>query len=175
MGQTRWAEPWNRLGDWQASSESSMARKSSNLILPFYSNLRTPTAERTPPFERGSQRKRLPSRRAKKSFLLVQFMQKSSAQKRIHPHERATSSDHWIASLDRWIRKALASVPQVSGRISGLKHARTSRRTVGRVWVRSLAARRRACRQLACGSGAAIGRPERIAVHERLRAARRRP
>ena len=32
--------------------------------------------------------------------------------------------------------------------ISGLKHARTSRRTVGRVWVRSLAARRRACRQL---------------------------
>ncbi|MGA6965809.1 MAG: hypothetical protein WBZ51_19625, partial [Xanthobacteraceae bacterium] len=76
MGQTRWAEPWNRLGDWQASSESSIARKSSNLILPFYSNLRTPTAERTPPFERNSQRKRLPSRRAKKSFLLVQFIAK---------------------------------------------------------------------------------------------------
>jgi uncharacterized protein YjbJ (UPF0337 family) len=44
--------------------------------------------------------------------------------------ESATPSDHWIAPLDRWIRKALASVPQVSGRISG--HARTSRRTVGR-------------------------------------------
>src|SRR3984893_2117838 len=35
-----WAEPWNRLGDWQASSESSRARKSNNLISPFYTKLR---------------------------------------------------------------------------------------------------------------------------------------
>ena len=32
---TGWAEPWNRLGDWHASSESSRARKTSNLILLF--------------------------------------------------------------------------------------------------------------------------------------------
>jgi hypothetical protein len=32
-----------------------------------------------------------------------------TAQKRMHPHERATPSYHWIAPLDRWIRKALAS------------------------------------------------------------------
>jgi hypothetical protein len=49
MGPTGWLEPWTRLGDWQASSESSRARKSSNLILLFYTNLRVPTAERTYP------------------------------------------------------------------------------------------------------------------------------
>jgi hypothetical protein len=32
MRPTGWAEPWNRLGDWQASSKSSSAKKSSNLI-----------------------------------------------------------------------------------------------------------------------------------------------
>ena len=48
MGPTGWAEPWNRLGDWQASSESSRASKSSNRMLLFYTNLRAPT-ERTPP------------------------------------------------------------------------------------------------------------------------------
>jgi hypothetical protein len=32
-GPTGWAELRNRLGDWQASSESSRARKSSNFIL----------------------------------------------------------------------------------------------------------------------------------------------
>ena len=44
MGQTRWAEPWNRLGDWQASSESSIARKSSNLILPFLQQFENPNS-----------------------------------------------------------------------------------------------------------------------------------
>jgi hypothetical protein len=48
MGPTGWAEPWNRLGDWQASSESSRASKSSNRMLLFYTDLRAPT-ERTPP------------------------------------------------------------------------------------------------------------------------------
>ena len=44
-GSTGWAEPWNWPGDWQASSESSRARKTSNLISVFYTNLRALTAE----------------------------------------------------------------------------------------------------------------------------------
>ena len=43
----------NRLGDWQASSESSRARKSSNFILLFYTNLRTHRGFAAPTQARG--------------------------------------------------------------------------------------------------------------------------
>src|ERR1700736_6758852 len=41
-GPTGWAEPWNRLGDWQASSESSRARKSTNLMACYPTPIREP-------------------------------------------------------------------------------------------------------------------------------------
>ena len=60
-GPTGWAEPWNRLGDWQASSESSRARKSSNLMTCYLHQLKSPNggASAAPRLWRRGRAKRL--------------------------------------------------------------------------------------------------------------------
>ena len=67
-GPTGWAELRNRLGDWQASSESSRARKSSNFILAILHQLENPQGLRgahssARPVRRGTSLASAPSPR----------------------------------------------------------------------------------------------------------------